>query len=576
MALCKSRRGELPPLRFATNARDRTARLLCVGNAALISTESSFTFSRSASVALALLSAGLQVLAFPSPALAWVAWIAFVPLLIVLLQRPLLLRHAFLFSYLCGIAWYAGTCYWIFHSMHYYGGISSPASLGIVVLFCLYLGLYHGIFGWLMAALARRRAFSGMRILWVAPFVWVAVEFARYHVTGFPWDLLGTAIVDNLALIRIAPFTGVWGLSWLILAVNAWMAAAVLQRHRRTLVAGIVAIVILQIGNLLPTTVSPATRRARLVQENLPILDQGWTPEFYDTTLAELVELSRNGIAMPPATFAPTTMPDAPGSRPKTVDVVIWPESPAPFYTNEIKFRSWISTLAAEVHAPLIVGSIGAKAAAGGTAATDARQYYNSALLVSSNGNFESRYDKIRLVPFGEYVPFQRLLFFAESLTKEVSTFARGERRVVFPLGQGGRAGVFICYESVFPDEVRQFVTGGATVLVNISNDGWFGETGAPGQHLNMARMRAIENRRWLLRATNTGITAAIDPYGRVVTRAERNSRLALDVPFDYVAETTFYTRHGDWFPWTCAIIVLAAAGVVVKKSHYIGPLERP
>ena len=182
---------------------------------------------------------------------------------------------------------------------------------------------------------------------------------------------------------------------------------------------------------------------------------------------------------------------------------------------------------------------------------------YNSAELIAPNGDWAGRYNKVHLVPWGEYVPFPRLFAFAQKLTHEVGDFSRGSER--HPLNLGAyRAGVFICYESVFPDEIRQFAAAGAGVFVNISNDGWFGESGAPGQHLNMARMRAIENRRWLLRTTNTGITAAIDPYGRVVARAPRNQRVVLQAPYAALSEQTFYTRHGDWFAWACAIISLA------------------
>jgi apolipoprotein N-acyltransferase len=182
--------------------------------------------------------------------------------------------------------------------------------------------------------------------------------------------------------------------------------------------------------------------------------------------------------------------------------------------------------------------------------------------LIAPSGAFLARYDKVHLVPFGEYVPFQALLFFAKNLTKEVGTFSAGTDRNVFSItqsGVNGKIGTFICYESVFPDEIRQFALNGAQVFVNVSNDAWFGSTGAAGQHLNMARMRAIENHRWLLRSTNTGITASINPYGQVIAQAAPNVQTALRAPYAFVSETTFYTRHGDWFAFACAIISLLA-----------------
>ncbi|HYX69671.1 MAG TPA: apolipoprotein N-acyltransferase, partial [Terriglobales bacterium] len=183
---------------------------------------------------------------------------------------------------------------------------------------------------------------------------------------------------------------------------------------------------------------------------------------------------------------------------------------------------------------------------------------FNSAALVSPQGQWEARYDKIHLVPWGEYVPAKDVFTFANKLTKESGDFTHGRRRILLEAG-GQRLGTFICYESIFPDEVRQFAAQGAQVFVNISNDGWFGPGAAPRQHLNMARMRAIENGRWVLRDTNSGITASIDPLGRVVDRAPSGVAASLDAPYSLIQETTFYTRHGDWFPWLCAIISLLA-----------------
>jgi apolipoprotein N-acyltransferase len=197
-------------------------------------------------------------------------------------------------------------------------------------------------------------------------------------------------------------------------------------------------------------------------------------------------------------------------------------------------------------------------------------QVFNSASLIAPSGEWQARYDKIHLVPFGEYVPFKTVLGFAQQLTAEVGDFVPGSRRTVFDLGHY-KLGAFICYESIFPNEVRQFAANGAQVFVNISNDEWFGHSGAPGQHLNQARMRAIENNCWLLRGTNTGVTASIDPYGRVVDSAPRDVRTSLDAPFSVVTRTTFYTRHGDWFAWLCAIISMSIiiTGVVLRRRRH-------
>jgi apolipoprotein N-acyltransferase len=238
-------------------------------------------------------------------------------------------------------------------------------------------------------------------------------------------------------------------------------------------------------------------------------------------------------------------------------DLIIWPESPAPFQTNDPFFRGTISDLARRSHAWVVVGAIGID---------NPRAVYNSAALVNPTGEWDGRYNKIHLVPFGEYVPFQSIFSFASGLTQAVGTFNKGNSRT--PLAAGDtRLGTFICYESIFPDEVRRLVAQGAQVLVNISNDGWYGDSGAWAQHLNQARMRAVENRRWLLRDTNTGLTTAIDPYGRVTVRLERKTRAVLVVPYSLTEVTTFYSRYGDWFAYLCAIISIGA--LVVRFAFH-------
>jgi apolipoprotein N-acyltransferase len=502
---------------------------------------------------LAALSGVAQALCFPSASLSFLAWFAVAPLVLAILAplsrsgpqlvdekgRPLGILstgQGFWLGYFSGVIWYAGTCFWIYHVMHVYGGLNAVVSAGILVLFCLYLGLYHGLFGALLARSARGASGSRRAIL-IAPALWVAVELARARVTGFPWDLLGTAQVDNIPLAQIARWTGVYGLSFGIMLVNTALAAGLLlpaHRRRTLLAATVLAAAALQAGVLVapPPLVAPYT--ARLVQQNIP-LDAHWDVASFRATLAELraLSLGRQRAAL-----------------------VVWPESPAPFYVGDPVFREQLAAIGRDGKAHVIVGALGTP-----QMHEPRGKLYNSAALVTPEGTWSARYDKIHLVPFGEYVPFQSLFVFAEKLTREVGDFTRGEQRTVFDAG-GQKVGTFICYESIFPDEIRLFAANGAQVFVNISNDGWFGEYGAPGQHLNMARMRAIENQRWVLRATNTGISGAIDPYGRVVARAPRNMRTAIDVPYGLVEETTLYTRRGDWFAWLCVIISLAATFV--------------
>lgn len=515
---------------------------------------------------LALLSAALQVLIFPLPGLSWLSWIAIAPLLVALLRArpagPLQLDtgmrlapatpfQGFLLAYLCGIVWCGGTCYWVFDTMHRYGGLPVPAALLVLILFCLYVGLYHGFFGLLLSVIARA---SERRALIAAPFVWVALELARTRITAFPWELLGHAQTDNFVLARLATLTGVYGLAWEIVLVNSAFAAAFLvAKDRRKLLLGsaLGASVILQAGQWAPPPPAAADRSALLVQQNIAI-EADWTRDYFNSTLRELSAIGAKDIGV----FG-SQSGTASSSK---VDLIVWPESPAPFYANDPAFRSVLGDLARQTHTWVISGSIGIDSA--GSSDAQKSKAFNSAVLVSPQGDFAGRYDKVHLVPFGEYLPFPSLFAFAGGLTKEVGEFTHGASRA--PLDASSeRIGIFICYESVFPDEVRQFAEQGAQLLVNISNDGWYGDSGAWKQHLQQTRMRAIENRRWLLSATNTGLTATIDPWGRVVAQIPRKERIALLAPYALVSSTTFYTRHGDWFAFLCAII---SAGAIVAR----------
>lgn len=495
---------------------------------------------------LAALSGVLHTLIFPAPNLTFLCWVALAPLLLALLRArrwegdwlPATAGQGFLLGYVSGLIWAAGSCFWVYHTMHVYGGLSVPVAAGILVLFCLALAAFIGLFGALLCFAAARRL--GRRAVLLAPALWVALELLRTYLADFPWDPLGNVLVDNIPLSRLATVTGVHGLSFEIMLVNTAFAAVFLaerEKRRLLLVASVVAAVVLQAAGLVQPPKVPAPGTARLVQSDVPILPaSGWTAEYYQRTLQELAALSvpRPG-ELPPNEPAP--------------DVIVWPESPAPFFLTDKRFLEVVGQVARAASASVISGSLGM------VRENDPNSpLYNSAVLIAPSGRMMDRYDKIHLVPFGEYIPFQSLLSFAHKLTREVGDFAPGSERKVLDLG-ASKVSVLICYESVFPNEVRQFAARGAQWFVNISNDGWFGETGAPEQHLRMARMRAVENHRWLLLATNTGITASVDPYGRVVARAPRNLRTVLDAPYGVATGTTFYTRHGDWFAYACAII---------------------
>lgn len=513
---------------------------------------------------LVVSSSILQILVFPRPGLTFLCWVALAPLIYGILrarevdatvllesQSPSFLipatpKQGFILGWVSGIIWYLGTCYWFFHVMHSYGGLNAFVSFILLILSALYLGLNHGIFGALLAWAGQARAGFSRRALVLAPFLWVSVEMIRNYVVGVPWDLLGTSQVDNVPLSRVATVTGVYGLSFEIALVNTVFAATFLvhkSRRKAMIAAALVSSIALQSERLVRLEPTPADSPATLVQQNVPIRDD-WNYDNYSKLLDELGTIS--------------TLPTNPSGNP---GLIVWPESPAPFFLNDNYFVSAVGNIAKKNNAFVVAGSIGLHTEKNG--APD--EIYNSAAVISPQGVLAARYDKVHLVPFGEYVPFRKFLSFAKALTGEVGNFVPGNDRSPVTLA-GHRAGIFICYESVFPNEVREFAAHGAEYFVNISNDGWFGESGAPWQHLSMVRMRAVENNRWVLRATNTGITAVIDPYGRVVAAAPRNERTALRVMYARETDTTFYTRNGDWFPILCAIISLIGLFVRVRE----------
>jgi apolipoprotein N-acyltransferase len=529
--------------------------------------------------AAAGLSAGLLELPFPlaGPLPVWrslFAWFALVPLLWALLspqcvdgKRPL--RRGFLLGYLCGVLWFGGNCYWVRDTMQKYGDMPLGAPTLLLVAFSLYLGLYFGLFGFCVA-LVRRATGSTRWALAAVPFLWVAMELAAARITSFPWDQLGYSQVDNGLLTQLAPWTGVYGISFVLMAVNTLLAGEfLLERISCRRLWGTIGTALVAIGTtalfLVPPKPAP-TATAVLIQPNLNVSgDNRWLhPGEWEQHIADFQRLAgeqcKTYVAGIPQTGAPKGEIVCP-PYPTHPDLIAWPESPAPFLENDPRFPPAMQAVAASAQAPIIVGGEGV----GFSEAEHALEGYNSALVFGADGAPVGRYDKIHLVPFGEYIPFHKLLTFARSLTGNVGEMGRGTERKVFRLN-GHRYGVFICYESVFADEVRQFARMGAEVLVNLSDDGWYGDTSAPWQHLNMARMRAIENRRWLLRDTNNGVTAVIDPYGRVRQSIPRHQTDALPAGYGFRNDVTFYTAHGDVFAYLCAALAMCGIGWSARK----------
>ncbi|HEY3988634.1 MAG TPA: apolipoprotein N-acyltransferase [Acidobacteriaceae bacterium] len=535
-----------------------------------------------ARLGLAALSAVLLNLCFPlaGPLPVWrtiFAWFGAVPLLVALLaseEGPRPLWRGFFTGWVFGVLWYAINCYWIYQTMYLYGGLPAPVSAGILLLFSVIMGLYYGLFGWLIAF--TRHATGGVRApLFLTPFLWTAIDLLGAHLIKVPWDQLGYSQIDNTALTAIAPWTGTYGVTFVLLAVNALFAAGFCLRKRQWWIAGAVATVLLEAGLLWHPATSPTAATAVLLQENLSVqqdnmwIGNEWDPktgkyvDLWDVNTNRYVEWSERActpyIAGMPEMQAPVVIPACDDAK---ASLIVWPEAPSALTEGDPRFRALMQRLTAATGAAAIVGN--AAADVQGTHV----DLYNAASVFAPDGALLGRYAKIHLVPWGEYVPFANFFSFAHGLTRNAGRFTHGWKRTVFRLN-GHHYGIFICYESIFADEIRQFVVNGAEVLVNISDDGWYGDTSAPWQHLNMARMRAVENRRWLLRDTNTGVTAAIDPYGRITQSAPRHEFTSLAVRYGFNDDLTFYTRFGDVFALVCGILSIAVLARAVRYWPY-------
>lgn len=491
---------------------------------------------------LAALSGVLQVLAFPRFQVPWLAAVALTPLLVGLARQPQR-RTQFLMGWLAGSIYWGGTCYWVYGVMHDYADLTAPAAAAIFVGFFLVKGLHLGFFSLLAASL--------LRGFWSVPAVaaaWVAVEGTHQYL-GFTWLHLGNAGASMSVLARLAPFTGVYGLSFAFAMMNAGLAVVLLRRPRKELLW----LAVLPLLYLLPALPNPRTgdNTVRLVQPNVhpDLLKQGgWTAAAATEHMRRMSALStRKSQAF-----------DGPP------ELLIWPEYPVPaYYFDSENSKAFMEQIARRSGAYFIFNTV---------AFVDAERRHplNAAVTLSPSGELVSRYAKIFLVPFGEFVPWPFSLFI-EKITLEAGDFVPGREVAIAAIGDH-RIGTFICYESVFVGGVRQFAANGAEVLVNISNDSWYGPTAARYQHLLIARMRALENARWLLRATNDGITSIINPAGQIVAALPSYEQTVLDGRFSYSTERTWFTRFGEWF-WYASIAATALMLAFKPRSgHAAGP----
>jgi apolipoprotein N-acyltransferase len=389
--------------------------------------------------------------------------------------------------------------------------------------------------------------------------VWVTFEFFRAHLPeiSFPWNLLGYPAAANPGLVQLTTITGIYGLCFLVAAFNsllAWSDAGSSARPRTRLMVLLAASVFITAAMLIGPRLVPqaqAHHAARAVQLNFPELP-AYGSNWFPAHEGDLQEVKRYSLA----------------HSANNPDLLVWPEAPAPFSYQDPQFAKFAGELASQFHQPFLAGVIEWKQSDGGNATGHAALPYNSAILFNGEGQRICSYDKIHLVPFGEYEPFPLIHAVATHVSDEIGGFRKGQTYSVGSLPNGYSFGVFICYEAIYPGEVRRFVADGAKLLVNISNDGWFGRSAAAQQHLLMARVRAVENRRWLIRVTNNGYTASVDPYGRVFEPLPPDVRAGADLPYDFRTDRTLYTRFGDWFAWLCVLVSAILLALTFSKGN--------
>jgi len=492
---------------------------------------------------LALASGATLALSLPNYNLTLLAWVS-VGLLVVASfgARPAV---APLYGLLHAIAFYPLSVPWMAIVVEQYGNVPPLVAAGLLLLISVAGGAIVAVFTWGIAFASRR---SPLIACALAPALWVAIEFARAHlpIIAFPWNLIGYAASGHLALVQLATVTGIYGLSYIVAAYGSLLAYAYITGGNRPWKIAIsVAAALILIAFAGGFAVPQQTPRyvAHLVQTNFA---QSYTypPDWMQIHAGDLDQLEQISV-------------DAARKNP---GLIVWPEAPAPFTLQERDFADRARRIAQDSGSDFLVGAEDwRRDAAGKWLAT------NSAILLNPSGDRIFSYDKIHLVPFGEYVPLRKWLAFTGKLTADIGDFTPGSQYSVGRLPDG-RFGTFICFEAVFPDLVRRFTTNGAELLINISNDGWFGRSGAPAQHLMMARVRAVENRRWLLRDTNNGFTASIDPYGRIAAELPTDIRGELDAPYDFRSDTTIYTRFGDWWAWACIVASIVLLGLTMVR----------
>ena len=477
---------------------------------------------------LSLLSSILLILSFPNFNFWILSWFGFVPLFFTLKNKSKL--KAFFLSYFTGIIFWFGIIYWLVH-----------VTLAGLIVLVLYLALYFGLFGLVVKSYELR--VKSYELLFI-PSAWVLLEYLRSHLfTGFPWALLGYSQYLNLPIIQIADITGVWGVSFLVMMINVLIyrvisyRLGVRSRKREFILPFLFFFLCLGYGfyklSATPNSELRTPIKISVIQGNIP-QELKWDISSKDFIIDEYLRLSRAALQ-------------------DELGLIIWPEAALPVVLEEepLYYEKVVGFIKG-IHTPLLLGAV----------TKSNNLYYNSALLVSSEGELLNRYNKLHLVPLGEYIPLRKIFGFLETAVP-IGDFTRGREYTVFTLPT--RFSVLICFEDLFPEISRGFVKRGADFLINITNDAWFQKTSSPYQHLAASVLRAVENRAFLVRSANTGISGFIAPSGKIISLVQdkmgRNifingySTQEMLAPLE--KNLSFYTRFGDMFILACFLFVL-------------------
>ena len=492
---------------------------------------------------LAILSGLLLTGSFPKIGISLFAWFALVPLLIALRNLPP--KRGFILGFIAGLVHYLTLLYWLVDTMHTYGHLPLSLCTFILILLSAFLALYLAAFSATLLNLCGKPAIC----IFAVPVLWIVFEYMRFlSFLGFPWELIGYSQYNNLLLIQISDIFGIYGVSFLIVLSNAaiflaflyiagkdWKRKAVTKRVVAGSISVFALIIVLvlfygkwRIDSIDKLVCSSPSIKAAVVQGNI---DQAvkWNPEFQRVTTKKYIDLS----------FL---------AKKNNPDLVVWPETAVPFYfLYNIGLSNMVQKGIKDTGSDFLIGSPSFVSKKGGV------EYYNTAYLVSSDGKVCGKYDKVHLVPFGEYIPFNKWLPFVGKMVEGVGDFKQGIKGKTIKWGDYS-LGLQICYEIIFPDLSRTMAKNNASLLINITNDAWFGTTSAPYQHFSMAIFRAVENRRALIRSANTGISGFIDPVGRIVEKTDLCKEAVVTRSVPLIRMTSFYTCFGDLFAIFCMV----------------------